>query len=153
MAHAARHSSTKGSHMAQLVRDVMTPKVVTLPSSASIMDAARKMKENDIGDIVVLDGGRLCGIVTDRDIVVRGIADGTDPKSLTVEDVCSSDVVSVSPDDEIDRAVALMRDKAIRRLPVMEDGVPIGIVSLGDLAQARDQRSALGQISTAPANR
>jgi CBS domain-containing protein len=131
----------------------MTTHVVTLPASASIMDAARTMKDNDIGNIVVMDGGRLCGILTDRDIVVRGIAEGSDPNKLTVDDICSDDVASVSPTDEVAAAIRLMREKAIRRLPVVDDGRPVGIVSLGDLAQTRDPSSALGEISAAQPNR
>ena len=138
--------------MGQMVRDVMTKKPITLAASATILEAARKMKEGDIGDILVTKGNQLCGIITDRDIVVRAIADGKDPARVTLDEVCSHEVTTVSPDDDVGTAVQLMRDKAIRRVPVMEKGLPVGIVSLGDLAQSLDRNSALGSISAKPPN-
>jgi CBS domain-containing protein len=138
--------------MGQMVRDVMTKKPITLAASATILEAAKKMKEGDIGDILVTKGNQLCGIITDRDIVVRAIADGKDPARVTLDEVCSHEVTTVSPDDDVGKAVQLMRDKAIRRVPVMEKGLPVGIVSLGDLAQTLDRSSALGAISAKPPN-
>jgi len=139
--------------MPQQIREVMTKNPVTLPATASLIDAARKMKENDIGDVIVMkDPTHLCGIVTDRDIVVRAIADGKDPSRITLQEVCSSDVTTLAPTDPVDKAVQLMRDKAVRRLPVIENGKPVGIVSLGDLAQNRDPQSCLGEISASRPN-
>jgi CBS domain-containing protein len=139
--------------MGQMVRDVMTTNVITLAATATIFDAAKKMKENDIGDIMVMQGGRLAGILTDRDIVVRAIAAGADPTRIVVDDICSHDLTTVAPDDDVDKAVQLMRDKSIRRLPVTDKGRPVGIVSLGDLAQSLDRSSCLGEISATPPNR
>ncbi|HVK74947.1 MAG TPA: CBS domain-containing protein [Kofleriaceae bacterium] len=139
--------------MAQLVREVMTKNPVTLSSTASILDAAKKMKEGDIGGVIVTKNNQMCGIVTDRDIVVRAVAEEKNPQQITLEEVCSQDVTSVSPDDDVSKAVQLMRDKAVRRLPVTDKGKPVGIVSLGDLAQNLDRKSALGEISAKPPNK
>ena len=138
--------------MAQSIRDVMTTHPITLPATSLVVDAARAMRDADIGDVIVIEDGRICGIVTDRDITVRGVAEGRDIARLKLADVCSRVLTTVSPTDSVDDAVRLMREKAIRRLPVIEGGKPVGIVSLGDLAVTRDPQSALGNISAAPAN-
>jgi len=138
----------------ETVQDVMTTDPISLPASASILAAAQKMRSAAIGDVVVLDddGSKVYGIVTDRDIVVRGIAEGLDPRTNTLDDICSRVLTTVSPDDSIDTAVSLMREKAIRRLPVVKRGRPVGIVSIGDLAIERDSHSALADVSAAPPN-
>jgi len=139
--------------MAQNIRDVMTAHPVALPATSSVVEAARAMRDSNIGDIIVLENGRICGIVTDRDITVRGVAEGRNTSSLTLGDVCSRQLTTLSPTDSVEDAVLLMREKALRRLPVVEGGKPVGIVSLGDLAVTQDPHSALGTISAAPANR
>jgi CBS domain-containing protein len=137
----------------QSIRDVMTPNPCAMPANASVMEAAQLMRGNDIGDVVVVEGERLCGILTDRDIVVRALAEGADPQSMTVGDICSRELTTIEPSASVGQAVRLMRDKAIRRLPVTdESGRVIGIVSIGDVAVERDRRSALGDISAAPPN-
>jgi CBS domain-containing protein len=138
--------------MAQTVREVMTDRVVTVPSTASLMDASRAMADNDIGDVVVVDDGNVSGIVTDRDIVVRAIAKGSEPKTTRVSDVLSGQVQTLGPEASIGDAVRLMTEGAIRRIPVVEGGRPIGIVSIGDLAVERDADSALADISAANPN-
>jgi CBS domain-containing protein len=139
--------------MAQIIREVMTPDPTALPATSSIADAARAMREMDIGDVIVLDEqSSLCGIVTDRDIVVRAVADDCDPSEVRLGDICSRDVTAVRPGDAVGDAVRTMRENALRRLPVIEDGRPVGIVSLGDLAMERDPDSALARISAAPPN-
>lgn len=139
--------------MAQSVREVMTKDPVTLMVDTAVVDAARRMKEVDIGDVIVLDeSDQICGIVTDRDIVVRAIAEQKDPTTTNIGDICSRDVTTVSPDDSVGNVVRLMREKAIRRVPVVEGGKPVGVVSIGDLAVARDQESALADISAADPN-
>jgi CBS domain-containing protein len=135
------------------IRDVMTPNPVALPATASAVDAALAMRDFDVGAVIVLDDGEVCGIVTDRDIVVRVIANGNYPASTQLGEVCSRELATVSPGAPLEDAVRLMRDKALRRLPVVEDGQPVGIVSIGDLAVERDRQSALGHISAAPPNR
>ena len=139
--------------MAQTIRDVMTAHPITFPATSSLVEAARAMRDADIGDVIVVENGRLCGVVTDRDITVRGVAEGHDVSSLTLGDICSRHLTTLSPMDRVEDAVRLMREKALRRLPVVEGGKPVGIVSLGDLAVTHDPHSALGNISAAPANR
>jgi len=140
--------------MSQKIRDLMTKKLVTLQPEATLVDAARKMKENDIGSVLLTNSdGKLAGLLTDRDIVVRALAEGKDVRSTRVQDVVSSNPQTLAPDDGVDRAVTLMREKSVRRLPVVEAGRPVGVVSLGDLAQIRSPHSPLGQISSATPNR
>jgi CBS domain-containing protein len=138
--------------MAQSIREVMTKDPATLPRTASLVEAARLMRQNDMGDVIVMDGDQIWGIVTDRDIVVRALAEGRDPSSTTLDEICSRHLTMLSPDHTVDDAVRLMREHAIRRLPVVEGGMPVGIVSIGDLALDRDPNSALADISAAPPN-
>lgn len=138
--------------MPETIREVMTPSPHILDPGASVQEAARVMSDNDIGDVIVCDGERVCGIVTDRDITIRAVAPGKDPASTKLGDICSKELTTVSPDDLVDDAVRLMRTKAIRRVPVVEDGKPVGVVSIGDLAIDLDRQSALADISTAPPN-
>jgi CBS domain-containing protein len=139
--------------MAQYLREIMTQKPVTLETRDTVTAAARSMRDGNIGDVVVLESGQVQGILTDRDIVVRALAEGRDPARTSVGDICSRELTTLSPTDTIEDAVKIMRGKAIRRLPVVEGGRPVGIVSLGDLAVERDPESALGGISAAPPNR
>lgn len=133
--------------------DVMTPNPQALPESTTAREAAEAMRANDIGDVLVTDdNGRIAGILTDRDLVVRVIAEGRDPRVTSIGDVASRALTAVAPDDPVDRAVQIMREKAIRRLPVVEKGKVVGIVSIGDLALDRDPDSALADISAAPPN-
>ncbi len=135
--------------MPQTVRDVMTTDLVSCPSSASMCDAARFMRDRDIGDVLVVDDGAVRGIVTDRDLVVRGLASSPDVTTAKLGDLCSSELTTVGPDASVEEAASIMRDNALRRLPVIEDGAAVGIVSLGDLAVTADPGSALGGISSA----
>ena len=138
--------------MAGTVEEVMTKDPRTVESGDSLVDAGRIMGEADVGAVVVAEDGRVTGILTDRDIVVRAVAEGRDPSSTRAGDVCSSDVTTLTPGQDIDEAVRLMREHDVRRLPVVQDDRAVGIVSLGDLAQERDPDSALADISSAPAN-
>jgi CBS domain-containing protein len=138
--------------MKQNIGDVMTPNPKALAQSATIMEAACAMRDNDIGDVVVLDNGRLCGILTDRDIVVRALAAGCDPNRTSVGEICSRALVTLAPDDSTGQAVRVMREHAIRRLPIEDGGRVVGIVTLGDVAVDADRRSALADISAAPPN-
>jgi CBS domain-containing protein len=139
--------------MAQRVREIMTGSPVTLRKDASIVEAAQLMRDNGIGDVIVIDGERAEGIVTDRDIVVRAVAEGRDPQTVPVEQVLSGRLTAVAPDDPVERAIKVMREQAIRRVPVVQEGKPVGIVSIGDLAIERDPRSALADISEEPPGR
>jgi CBS domain-containing protein len=141
-----------GIEVAQSIREVMTRDPVSLPAATKVTEAATQMKRHDIGDVIVLEDSRVCGVVTDRDIVIRALAEGRDPASTTLGDICSRKVVTLTPTSSIEDATILMRDHALRRLPVVEDGAPVGIVSIGDLAVERDPASALADISAAPGN-
>jgi CBS domain-containing protein len=143
----------KENTMAQKISEVMTHDPITMPATASTLEAARAMRDSNIGTVVVVDNGKVCGIVTDRDIVVRAVAQGRDPATTKLRDIGSHDLTTLALTDTVEHAVQVMRAKAIRRLPVVENGKPVGIVSLGDLALERDPDSALGSISAAPANR
>jgi CBS domain-containing protein len=138
----------------QSIQDVMTPNPQTTTTTSTIADVAKKMRENDVGAMIVVDSsGKVVGIVTDRDIAVRAVAEGKDVSTAKVTDVISRDLTTLSPTDNVQDAVRLMRDRAIRRLPVVTNGRPVGIVSIGDLAVERDERSALADISSQPPNR
>jgi CBS domain-containing protein len=139
--------------MAQYLREIMTQRPVTVETGDTVTAAARSMRDGNIGVVVVLESGQVQGVLTDRDIVVRALAEGRDPARTSVGEVCSRELTTLAPTDSIEDAVKIMRDKAIRRLPVVEGGRPIGIVSLGDLAVDRDPTSVLGGISAAPPNR
>jgi CBS domain-containing protein len=138
--------------MATTIRDVMAPRPIAVPATATLTEVARQMRDADIGDVIVQDGNQVAGIVTDRDIVVRAIADDLAPGQVSVAEICSNDLVTVRPDDPVERAVQLMRGAAVRRLPVAEDGNVVGVVTLGDLALERDPASALADISSAEPN-
>jgi CBS domain-containing protein len=136
----------------QTVKDVMTTGVVYLPSETPIAEVARTMREQDIGDVVVADGPSLAGMVTDRDIVVRAVAERFDPASTTIGEIVTRDLVTVRPDDSLHSAALLMRDHAVRRVLVCDDQGLVGIVSIGDLAERIDPESVLGGISKAEPN-
>ncbi|WP_280276652.1 CBS domain-containing protein [Nocardia wallacei] len=138
--------------MVQYVRDLMTENVVTLAPDATVRQAAQAMRDNDIGDVLVADGDRVRAIVTDRDLVVRALADADDLSGRHLGDVCSDQLVTAAPDEELDTAVNRMREHAIRRIPVVDEGRPVGVLSIGDAAIDRDSASALADISAAPGN-
>jgi CBS domain-containing protein len=135
------------------VREIMTRDPVVMEERSTVAEAARAMKEQDIGDVIVTAGEQVCGIVTDRDIVVRALAEGREPMTTKLADIVSSELVTVKPDDPVEEAARLMRERALRRMPVVSDGRPVGVVSIGDLAIERDEESGLAQISAARANR
>jgi CBS domain-containing protein len=137
--------------MAQKIRDVMTPDPVTCTADDTVTAAARAMKDHAIGDVLILDGGKLCGVLTDRDIVVRVMAEGKDA-GTPLREVCSREVVTLSPDDDADTAVRMITERAVRRIPIVEKDSVVGVVTIGDLAMERDARSALATLSAAPPN-
>jgi CBS domain-containing protein len=107
------------------------------------------MRSEDVGDVLVARDGVLLGLVTDRDIALRAVADGVDPLTVSCQAVCTPNPVCVGPHEEVAAAVRLMRGHAVRRLPVVDDGRTVGVVSLGDLALDQDPGSALADISRA----
>jgi CBS domain-containing protein len=132
------------------VRDLMTISVETVRENASLQEAAEKMKDADAGIIPVTNGeGQVVGVLTDRDIVMRAVAQGRNPQELHVSEVMSSDVVTCRPDCPVEDAVNTMRDRQIRRLVVTEEHRKntVGIVSLGDIA-TRTQETQLVGVAT-----
>jgi CBS domain-containing protein len=118
-----------------------------------LLDAAQAMRSGDFGAVLVVENGdNVQGILTDRDIVVRAVAEGKDPATTEVREVFTTDPTTLSPDASLDEAVNALRESHVRRLPVVEGSQAVGIVSIGDLAQARDERSALADISAAQPN-
>lgn len=138
--------------MADTIREVMTENPKTVEASATLKEAAEIMANENIGNVLVVENDEVQGIVTDRDIVVRAVAKGENPEDCSVREVATTDVTVLSPDDSIADAVKKMEEKDVRRLPVVEDGKPVGIVSLGDLAKEADKDSALANISSASPN-
>ena len=131
------------------VRDVMSSDVTCLACGDSLRDAASKMAEINVGSLPVIDGGKLAGVVTDRDIMVRAVAEGRAPDQA-VDCAMTRDVVTVAPDTSVDEANRLMSDRQIRRLYVVDDGAVVGVLSLGDLvldAEAQEAGQALREIS------
>jgi CBS domain-containing protein len=138
--------------MPQSIREVMTPNPVTIPAEMSAADAAGLMQDRDIGDVIVMNQDRVMGIITDRDIVVRAVAAKQDPSKVRLADICSKELYSVEHTATVEDAINLMHEKALRRVLVMDDVCPVGIVSIGDLAIERDRESALADISASPPN-
>ena len=127
--------------MAQSVRDVMTPGVRTVSPSQSLAEAAEVMKGEDVGSVPVVEDGRLAGIVTDRDIVTRAVAERRDPQTVKVDEVASRDLVTVQPEQDLDEALALMARHQVRRLPVVEQGQLVGMLAQADVAlEAKEKK-------------
>jgi CBS domain-containing protein len=122
------------------VRELMTSAPVTVEPDATLGAVATLMKQQDCGSIPVVQGGRLVGIVTDRDIVIRGVASGGDPKTQRVSTVMSADPVTIGPDADLADAEKLMADRQIRRLPVVEKAKLVGIIVTAQIARAGEKR-------------
>jgi CBS domain-containing protein len=117
------------------IREIMTREVDVIRPDASVRDAALKMKELDVGAIPVCDGQKLAGLVTDRDITVRAVAEGRDPSEVQVAEVMSADIAYCFEDETIEQAANLMESKQIRRLPILDRNKQLaGIISLGDIS-------------------
>jgi CBS domain-containing protein len=130
------------------VGDIMTPAPVGVYYSQTIGETARIMRDAQVGAVLVVNDGALSGVVTDRDLVIRGLAEGEGPDS-PVGPLCSGDLVGVAADADVAQAEQLMREHAVRRLPVVTDGQVVGIVSMGDLAVSADAESPLAVLSRA----
>jgi CBS domain-containing protein len=127
--------------MAKSIRDVMTRNPRSVETNASVVEAARLMKEEDVGIAPVVEGGRLVGAITDRDIVLRVVVEGKDPQSTTVREIASTDLVTVDPQQDLDEALRLMARHQIRRLPVVEeDGKLVGVLAQADVAREADEK-------------
>jgi CBS domain-containing protein len=138
--------------MAQSIREIMTADPRTVETGATVAEAARAMRDGDVGSVVVVENGAVAGIVTDRDIAVRVVAQGLDPDATRVSEVATMRPVTLTVDQSVDDAIRLVREQNVRRIIVLQDGRAAGIVSLGDLAIERDTDSALADIASEPAN-
>jgi CBS domain-containing protein len=132
--------------MGQRIREIMTSNPSTIESDTSVADAARIMKQEDAGVVPVTENGRLTGMVTDRDIAIRVVAEGKDPQSTPVREVASQSLVTVDPQQDLDDALRLMAKHQVRRLPVVEeDGRLVGVVAQADVARHGDDTKT-GQV-------
>ena len=120
------------------VRDIMSAAPLCMAPGESVSTAASAMKQHGIGTVLVLTDGSVSGLVTARDIAVRVLAENRDPRTTLIGDICSSEPLVLGPDDDLAEASRLVRDRAVRRIPVLRDGTPVGVVSIGDLALERD---------------
>jgi CBS domain-containing protein len=136
--------------MADTIRDLMTPDPVIVDEATTVRDVAVMMRDQDLGDVIVQRGGRVGGIVTDRDIVLRAVATGEDMDTLLAGDICSGDLVTLEPDDTLEAAAQVMVDAAVRRVPVVQGDEAVGIVTLADLARYADSEAVLGELASEP---
>jgi CBS domain-containing protein len=129
--------------MGKSVQDVMTSNPVSVVADNPVFEAAWIMKQEDVGIVPVVEGGRLVGTVTDRDIVTRVVAEGKDPQSVILREIASTDLVTVDPQQDLDDALRLMASHQVRRLPVVEEGGRlVGIVAQADVArEANDKKT------------
>jgi CBS domain-containing protein len=127
--------------MGKGIREVMTSNPCTIDADKPVSYAAKMMRDEDVGLAPIVEGDRLVGTLTDRDIAVRVVAEGRDPESTTVKDVASTDVVTIDPGQELNEALRLMTQHQVRRLPVVEeDGRVVGVVAQADVARLADDR-------------
>jgi CBS domain-containing protein len=127
------------------VRDVMTSNVVTATPETTLEEISNMMKTEDTGAIPVVDEGELIGIVTDRDIVIRCVAEGRDPSEVSAEEILSEEVEVVDRETDVAEALNIMGRRQVRRLPVVEKGELVGMVSLGDLAVKQGDEQDTGE--------
>jgi CBS domain-containing protein len=127
--------------MAKSVRDSMTADPRSIGASASVVEAARIMREEHIGSLPVTDDEKLVGMITDRDITTRVVAEAADPNRMSVGDVYSRDLISVESDKDLDEALQLMARHQVRRLPVVENGGLVGIVAQADIALTETEKT------------
>lgn len=134
------------------VRDIMTQNIFSVDEQESVIKASQIMRDANVGSVPVRSGDEIVGIITDRDIVLRNVADNQDVSNTSCKDIMSEQVVTCSPDMDVNEVSNLMAENQIRRIPVVENGKIIGMVSLGDLATQRTMQNeaeeALKNIST-----
>jgi CBS domain-containing protein len=127
--------------MAKSVRDTMTESPRSIAASASVVEAARMMRKEHIGALPITDNEQLVGMITDRDIATRVVAEAADPKTTSVGDVSSRDLISVEPEKDLEEALQLMARHQVRRLPVVENGRLVGIVAQADIALKENEKT------------
>jgi CBS domain-containing protein len=121
------------------IKDLMTTNPVTCETSTSVVDAAKTMARKDVGPLPVVEGGRIVGLVTDRDLVIRVLAEGRDPQRTTIGEIASTDLVTITPDTSLEEALKLLAKKQVRRLPVVEGDQVVGIIAQADVARHADE--------------
>jgi CBS domain-containing protein len=126
--------------MGTSIKEVMTRDVRACEPNATVAEAAKVMAQEDVGPVPIVEDGRLVGIVTDRDIVVRVVAEGRDPNATTVREIASTELVTVSPDDALDDALNRLAERQVRRLPVVEGDRLVGIVAQADIARLGEDK-------------
>ncbi len=129
--------------MTRKMRDIMSPAPMCMASSESVAAAARAMKEGGTGTVLIVSDGRLSGLITERDIMVRVLAENRDPLTTLVGDICTGELAVLGPDDDVAEAIRLVRERAVRRIPVLAGGVAVGMVYIGDLAPDRNEQAVL----------
>ena len=132
--------------MAKNVRDAMTEEPRSIGASTSVVEAARLMRQEHIGSLPITENEQLVGMITDRDIATRVVAEAADPKTTSVGEVYSRDLISVEPDKDIDDALQLMARHQVRRLPVVENGRLVGIVAQADIALGENEKKTGGLV-------
>jgi CBS domain-containing protein len=131
--------------MSNTVKDVMSANPRAIGSTDSVVDAARLMRDEDVGSLPVVEDGRLVGMITDRDIAIRVVAASAQPESLTVGDIASRDAITTQPEQDLDEALRLMAHHQVRRLPVVEGNRLVGILAQADVAHEED-REKVGEM-------
>jgi CBS domain-containing protein len=127
--------------MGQSIRDVMTSNPCTIDAEKSVAYAAKMLRDEDVGLAPIVEGGKLIGMLTDRDIAIRVVAEGRDPGQVKVRDVASKQVVTIDPQQDLDEALRIMAKHQVRRLPVVEeDGQLVGVVAQADIAREGDEK-------------
>jgi CBS domain-containing protein len=127
--------------MGKGIREVMTSKMCSIDAEKPVAYAAKMMRDEDVGLAPIVEGDRLVGTLTDRDIAIRVVAEGRDPESTSVREVASTDLVTVDPQQDLDEALRLMAEHQVRRIPVVEeDGRLVGVVAQADIARQADDR-------------
>lgn len=129
------------------VSEIMTTRIVSVEPSSTVRDAAALMSRNNIGAVPVVDGGTVRGMLTDRDIVLRCVSESRDASQLKVSDICSHGAVSVRPQDPVSNAMHLMSAEQVRRLPVIDDGKLVGMLSFADVAREKAGMEVAQSIS------
>src|SRR5919205_187096 len=133
--------------MANSIREAMTSNPCSIDATQTVAYAARMMRDEDVGVAPIVEGDKLVGVLTDRDVAVRVVAEGRDPESTTVAEVASKDVVTIDPQQDLDEALRLMAKHQVRRLPVVEeDGRLVGVVAQADIAREADPAATGGVV-------
>lgn len=126
--------------MGKSIRDVMSSNPCAIDADKPVAHAAKMMKQEDVGLAPVVEGDRLVGTLTDRDIVLRVVAEGKDPQTVTTREVASTDLVTIDPQQDLEEALRLMASKQVRRLPVVEEGLLVGVLAQADIAREAEEQ-------------